>query len=445
MPFLIEAGFTTGATLDPDYLILDDPVAGLLDDGQLLAPDDLTTDLSTDRLGAQRTMQFVIDRGATQQAGALVDYTAATMSLTLRDDQGDLDPYTIGTPIPGSLIRFSFVWGGDVYPLFTGFIDSWLPEHRYPDQAVVQVTATDALGQLAGYKRGEVAAVGAGEDTGARLNRILDSIGWPAGERNIAAGASTLMATTLAGDPLTEIQQSVRSEVGEFYADAPGRPTFRSRRGLYLDDRSVTVQATFGSDPTAGELPFVGTLGLSYDKSEMVNVVRAARAVDDAIVYEVGDDVSRNRYLDKAQEQTDLLLTDDAEVLGWAQYVLARDSQPKLRFTDVTIDVRTDEALMYPQALNRWLGDRIAVVRRPPGLASGGFYPSATTYPGPAVFPGRGGPDTHEVHIRGLRHAFTAPNQWTTTWEVEPADLLNLFILDDPIHGLLDADNVLIW
>lgn len=446
MPFLLEVGFTTGATTGSEYFILDDPNQGLLDSGNLIADAATMTDLSVDSDGRQRVMAFSLTRGSSQQAGALVDYTAGTLSLSLRDDNGDLEPLTIAEPIPGSRIRFSYVWAGVVYPLFAGTIDSWLPEQRAPSHVVVVVTATDALARLAGYNRGEGVPVGEGEDTGARINRILDSIGWSAGDRNIGTGASTLMATTLSGAPLSEIQQAARSEVGEFYADAQGRPTFRSRVGLYSDARSTTVQATFGTGRSFGELPFVGSLGLSYDRTELVNVVRAARQVDEAVVIEVVDEVSRNRYLDQAHEQTDLLLQSDDEVRQWAQYVLARDAQPKLRFTDMSVDVRADEAALYPQVLGRELGDRIAVIRRPSGLGGGlSLYPAASLYPATSLYPGAGGADRHEVHIRGIRHDFAAPNALVTTWELEPADLITAMILDDPVRGLLDAGNTLNW
>jgi hypothetical protein len=158
-------------------------------------------------------------------------------------------------------------------------------------------------------------------------------------------------------------------------------------------------------------------LGLSYDRA-LINLVRASRP--SGTVYEIGDAVSRSRYRDKAEEQLNLVLNDDAQVQSWASYVLARDSVPKLRFTDITIDVRANEAVLYPQVLTRDFGDRIAVVRRPPGVT-----------------------DSREAYIRGIHHSFIAPLEFKTRWELEPAVLGSPFILDDAVHGLLD-NNVLI-
>ena len=417
MTFVVQVGLTTGADVDPTYLRLDDPVAGLLD-SHVLAPPDVSMDLSVDSNGQQRVMTLDIDRSSTQGAGALVEYAAGTLTLTLRDDDGDLDPANIIEPIPGVWISVAKIFAGTVYPLFSGTIDSWLPEHRYPDQAVVAITASDQLGSFAGYDRGAVTPAGAGATSGARINAVLDGIGWPAGARSIDTGTVTLAATDFSGNALDEMRNVATAEVGDLWATADGKIRFRSRYGLYTATASRTVQGTFGSH--TGELPWAGQLGLSYDRSTLINVIRASRP--GGAVTEVGDEVSRSRYRDKAHEQLDLVLNDDTQVATWATYVLARDSVPKLRFTDVVIDPRADEAVLYPQVLTRDFGDRIAVVRRPPGVSS----------------------DTRECYIRGVHHSFQAPTAWQTTWELEPAVLGDPFILDDPTYGLLDSTNVLI-
>jgi hypothetical protein len=417
---LVEVGLSTGAGVSSTYLRLNDPVSGLLDTG-VLAPDDLFTDLSLDANGFSRVLAFEIDRSSTQGAGVLVEYAAGTLTLSLRDDNGDLDPTSIAEPIPGAAIRLSKVWGGDVYPLFAGTIDSWLPEQRYPDQAVLVITATDLLESVGGYERGESAPVGAADNSGARVSRVLDQIGWPAGQRDIDTGVVTLAATTLAGNALDELRNVARAEAGEVWATPAGLIRFRNRYGLYASPASATVQATFGSNAAGGELPFVGSLGISYDRSSLVNFVRASRT--GGTVYEVGDESSRSRYHDKGIEQLDLILNTDDDVAAWAQYVLARDSLPKMRFTDVTVDARANEDLLYPQVLGRDFGDRIAVVRRPPGVAA----------------------DTREAYIRGIHHSFVAPTTWQTKWELEPAVSGSPFFLDDAVHGLLDSANVLIY
>jgi hypothetical protein len=416
--FIVKVAFTAGAGVDPSYLRLDDPVAGLLD-VQVIAPDGLFTDISADANGVQRVMSLSVDRSSTQGAGALVEYAAGNLSLTLRDDNGDLDPVNIAEPIPGIAIEVSKVFAGTAYPLFTGTIDAWEPQHLYPDQAVVQIAATDNLGAVGGYDPAEQTASGLGDLSGARVNDILDLIGWPAGQRVIDAGTVTLAASTFDGNALDQLRDVAQAEVGQLWARPDGRIRFRDRYDLYTASASLNVQGTFGSG--AGELPWAGQLGISYSKANLINLVRAILE-GDTTVYESSDNVSRSRYGDHAPPQFSLPLETGSEVAAWVDYVRARDSVPKLVFTDVTIDVRADEDSLYPQVLTRDFGDRIAVVRRPPGVAA----------------------DTREAWIRGIHHSFEAPLQWQTRWELEPATPGSPFILDDPVRGLLDS-NILIY
>lgn len=413
MTFIVRVAFEGGAGVDPSYLRLDDPVAGLLD-VQHLAPATLFTDVSTDSNGFQRVMSLSVDRSSTQGAGPLVEYAAGTLNMTLRDDDGDLDPVTIGEPIPGVDIQVSKIFGGVTYPLFTGTIDTWEPEHRYPDQAVIQVTATDNLGSVGGSNPGEQLSSGAGQVSGARIGAILDLIGWPAGQRVIDAGTATLQASTFDGNALDQLRDVTQAEAGQLWARADGKIRYRDRYSLYTSAASLNVQGTFGSGP--GELPWAGQLGISYSRANVINLVRATR--DGTTVFESSDDVSRSRYGDRSPGQFTLPLDTDAQVALWVDFVRARDSTPKMIFTDITIDVRADEDALYPVALTYDFGDRIAVVRRPPGVAV----------------------DTREAWIRGIHHAFEAPTAWQTRWELEPAGTDSPFFLDDAVRGLLDSN-----
>jgi hypothetical protein len=412
--FIVKVGLSTGVAIDPSWLRLDDPVAGLLDT-HVLAPDDVLTDVSNDSAGQPRVMSLTIDRSSTQGAGALVEYAAGTLSLTLRDNQGDLDPANIPEPIPGITITVAKQFGGTTYPLFGGTIDSWEPEHRYPNQAVVVITATDNLGKAQGYDFSPQTPSGAGQLTGARINAWLDLIGWPAGQRDIDAGTATLAVTDFEGNALDGMRDVAQAEVGQLWARPDGRIRFADRYSLYLD--GGTVMGTFGSGP--GELPWVGSLGVAYSKAGLVNLVRATR--DGVTIFESSDDESRSRYGDQAPPLFTLPLETDEQVSGWTDFVRARDGRPKLVFTSVTVDVRVNEASLYPQVLTRDFGDRIAVVRRPPGVAA----------------------DTREAWIRGIHHEFQAPTTFKTRWELEPASSASPLILDDPVRGLLDH-NVLI-
>lgn len=237
------SGPTTGTALH-----LDDPTRGRLDTATL-AGGDLFVDVTP------WVQRVATRRGATRADGPMLRYEGGAATIVLRNDDRRFDPTNLGGPYvvagetqvePMRAVRVRAVWEGVTYPLWRGYADDWRVEYDGPQSSVVTLTCVDALAVFASHERGESAAVGAGETTGARIGRILDSVGWPAGDREIAAGDSTVQATTLAGNALAELQVTADSEVGEFYVDASGHVVFRNRHALLGDPRSVLPAALFG-------------------------------------------------------------------------------------------------------------------------------------------------------------------------------------------------------
>lgn len=406
---LVDFGFLTGADISTDYLRIGHPIYGRIGTGKI-APNDLLSDYS------DRLMAMSVERTSTRSVGPLVEYNAGTATLELLNDDGALDPVNLAHPAPGVAVRIRQAHNGTTYPVYRGFVKSWVPEHRSPNHSVIVVTATDGFDRIAGYERGPSVAAGAGEDTGARLHRILDSVGWPASERDIATGDSTLQATTLEGDALDEAQRAVRAEVGEFYVDEVGNMFFRNRRGLLTEARSNTSQATFGLG--VGEIKYVDRLGVSYDDEQFVNLVRATRIGGVEQVAEDAD--SRSRYRDKPAGDQELMLETDTAAASWARYVLRQDALPQFRITSLTLDARLEpEHPVFAQALGRRMGDRITVVRRPPGVV-----------------------DSRELFIRSISHSWSSPDVWRTTWGLESASKYEFFVIGHPLLGRVGRNRI---
>lgn len=416
MTVLVDFGLLQGSEIDPDYLLVGHPTQGLIGTGEI-APDDVLVDYS------DRIMSMSVERTSTRRVGPVVEYNGGSATVVLLNDDGDLDPYTIeqaGLTAPGVVMRIRKIHNGTTYPVWRGFVDSWLPSHVHPDHATVTITGSDGFSRLAGYPRTAlVSPVGGGEDTGARLNRILDSVGWPAADRDIATGDSTLQATTMDGDALNEAQQAALNEIGEFYVNASGVMYFRNRHGMIEDTRSTTSQATFGTDTAGGELIYVDRPGLSYDRSQLVNSVTATREGGTAQVASDADSIGR--YGEYAHQET-LLLETDTAALGWAGFVLQQDRAPEFRFTSLTIDPRVDPDALYPQVLGREMGDRITVVRRPPG----------------------GIVDSREVFIRSIQHTWEPADRWKTVWGLQPADKFLFFVVGHASMGVI-GQNAIAW
>lgn len=400
---LVEVAFNIGAAT-AQYLTIGDPTRGIIGVGKI-APNDVGelggvwTDITAwVRSGSTK-------RGSSRVDSPVIKYEAGTATLTLDNSDRRFDPTHLHGPYvvsgrsqitPMRAVRIRAKWADTIYELFRGYADLWDISWSGPNYSECVLTATDGFKVLAGNSRAAVAAVGAGEDTGARINRILDSAGWSSGDRVIDTGDLTLQATTLEGDTLAELQLAADSEIGELYIDGGGRTVFRNRSAITEEERSAIAQAEFG-DGGGTELPYQ-ELNIANDDATLFNQVRVTIA--GGTEQTANDASSQATYLIRTFERSDLILQTDAAALAYARYILARTSEPELRFESIGIDPRRLPASLYPQVLGREFGDRISVVRRPPG---GGF------------------PIRRDVWIRGVEHTF-APKQWRTGWIFQQAD-----------------------
>jgi hypothetical protein len=311
-------------------------------------------------------------------------------------------------------VRMRAVWGGVSYPLFWGYADDWEPSYQGNDWTYVTLTATDPTKVMAGLDRGVSVAAGAGEDSGARVSRILDAAGWPTAERLISVGDTTLQATDLSGNTNTELQLVQDTELGEFYFDRTGRAVFRNRQAMLTEVRSTTSQATFGDGGYAatGEIPYADVKPSKRDAS-LVNRITAARAGGTEQVAQ--DAASIARYLTRSHQRMDLLMETDAAALAWANALLYQFGVPRYRFSRIEFNTPAPdiENAHWLQVLGRELADRITVTRRPVG---------------------GGDPIVKDAFVRGFEHASDGA-AWTSALILQAADRYSYFVIGDPVLG----------
>lgn len=342
------------------------------------------------------------------QSGSFTTASAATASLE------GLVTSTGGTLVkPMRPVRVRAIWNGTTYDLFRGYVDSWNIAWNGPNWSEVTVPCTDAFKIFGNIERTAVAATGSGETTGARLGRILNGIGWSASLRDIDTGDVVVQSTTLDGNALEEMLLVNETEVGELYMTGDGKVFFRDRSGVTDDARSNTSQATFGDqDP---ELRYK-EVTLSNDDTQLYNRIIATRV--GGTTQTADDTASQAEFLLRSYERSDLLFTTDGAALTYAQYVLSLSAQPELRFETLTIQPQRDEDDLFPQALNRLIGDRITVKRRPPG----------------------GGTIEQDCFIRGIEHRIS-PGQWETSWTLQSSAAAgSFFIIGNSVLGRLDRN-----
>lgn len=254
MPTLtVEIGFT--ATSSGDALVIGDEVRGIIGTATI-GEVGLLTDVS------EYVTSVTTRRGATRDDGPYLRYETGTATIRFRNDDRRFDPTNLGGPYvaggvtqvePMRLVQIRVTWEGRTYPVWRGVTDEWTVGYDGPDSSWAQVTCFDALGVFAAHDRAAVGAVGAGDNAGQRISRILNAISWPAGDRLVASGDETVQATTLAGNTLTELLLTTDTELGELWVDAQGRARFRSRSASYSDPWSRWAVAHFGDEPADGD------------------------------------------------------------------------------------------------------------------------------------------------------------------------------------------------
>jgi hypothetical protein len=342
-----------------------------------------------------------------------------TGALTLRivDQNGDFNPQNGTGPYAGLLtpmkkVQISATYGGVTYPIFQGFITSYVttyPDDSAEELAMTTIQAVDAfrLAQLAQISN--VTGATAGNLSGTRVNQILDEIDWPATMRDVDAGLTTMQA-----DPgtnrtaLQALSTVASSEYGSLYVDATGSFVFQ--------DRSVTA-GSIGGTPTV--FADNGT-GIAYfDATWILNdvlvfnkatITRAGGSPQVAL-----NQASIDKYFLHSYFLDNLLMETDAVALDYAQAYVASRAETSIRVDSIVLDLYTAN---YNTGIIAALGldffDPIKVITAQPG----------------------GSTLEKTLQIFGVKMNIT-PNSWKTTFTtLEP--VIDSLILNDAIYGTLD-------
>jgi hypothetical protein len=346
-----------------------------------------------------------------------------TGSLTLRivDQQGEFNPQNPTSPYAGLLdpmkkVQITATYAGVTYPIFSGFITSYVttyPREASEDVAITTIQAVDAfrLAQLAQIST--VTGASAGDLSGTRVNQLLDTISWPATARDIDAGLTTLQA-----DPgtnrtaLSALFTVSDSEYGALYVDASGNFVFQ--------DRSVTV-SSIGATPIL--FADNGT-GIEYfDASWILNdvlVFNKATITRSGGTEQVAlNQASIDKYFLHSYFLNNLLMQTDAVALDYARAYVASRAETTIRCDAITLDLYTPNYTTgVIAALDLEFFDPIKVI---------------TTQPGGSTI-------EKTLQIFGTRNKIT-PNSWKTTFTtLEP--VIDGFIIGNVDYGVL-GQNVL--
>jgi hypothetical protein len=282
---------------------------------------------------------------------------AATSVTRLRDPDGAFDSTNLGSPYspnvrPMRRMRVRATWEGVTYDRFNGYIESW-PRSWTPGPAgvaYVEVHAVDAFKVLA---LANVNTTRSAEKSGTRVGAILDAIGWPAADRAIDTGLSTVQGVTLTDErALTHLQLVESTEGGILFVSRDGKVTFLDRT------KPVTV-ALDAANLTWGdsglEKDYVD-LTTSFDDSQIWNDVKVTSPGHaDGVA---SDATSQARYFKRTRVES-TIHQDANEQQSKAEYLVARFSEPALRVTSLDLGSARGQNIQWPHVLGRELHDKV--------------------------------------------------------------------------------------
>lgn len=387
--------------------ILNDPAAGVLGSGTLASS--ATSGLIVDY--SAQTTQIAIRRGR----DLLTDtYNAGTSTVRILDPDGDFNPQNTSSPIYGYLkplrkIQISATYGGTAYYLFSGYTSEY--RYTYPtgqEIGYVTITSYDA------FKIFNLAAISTvtgavnGQDTGTRLDKILDEINWPSSLRNIDIGDTICQADPANSRVALSAMRTVElSELGAFYMAPDGVATFKSR--------STTQESVFGTptvfNQTTG-IPYAN-LKFAFDDKLIINQANMQRI--GGTVQSYTDATSVDTYFLHSTSAQNLLMQTDADVMSMAATYVSSRKDTSIRIDSMTLDLMTPNYTAgITAALDLDYFDVVTITNIQPN----------------------GDPITKTIQIQGVSHDITA-NTWVSTFTTMEPITDPSFILNNSTYGII--------
>jgi hypothetical protein len=252
------------------------------------------------------------------------------------------------------------------------------------------------------------------ESAGARINHILDAIGWATADRDIDTGSASVIAGVPGGTGLGHIELVTETEGGRFYVAPNGKPTFRGRTYPILNTRARTSQASFSDDGTTGTIPYVPPFDPHLDDLDTWTRASVARINGSPQLYDTTPGSNAVRTLAKSG----LLMADDRDARAMAQYLANLHKTSRVRVRTLAF-LPQKSALGWAAALGLQQWDRITVKRSPGG--------------GGAAW-------TSDWLIEGIEHDCQGAGEfWTTRLALSPADPSTYFIVGSSLIGGADV------
>ncbi|CAB4186029.1 hypothetical protein UFOVP1142_6 [uncultured Caudovirales phage] len=402
--------FSSGASFGQTFII----GQGILGTNILADGSSVIVDVS-DQLD---TIQTTRGRNA-----AADQFQAGTLTMRIVDQNGDFNPQNTSSPYYGLLspmrkVQITATYSGTTYPIFSGYITGYntITPKYVGDVVYTTITAIDGMRLLSNALVTTIIGAVAGEDTGTRVGRILDQVGWPTSLRSIQTGDTTCQA-----DPgsqrsaLAAIQVCQTTEYGAFYIDPNGIATFKNRS--YCTSSPNNTPTVFNDN--GSNIPYYNAMWLLND-AQVVN--QAAITATGLATQTAISSSSIAKYFVHSYTQNDLLMQDTSTALNYALAYVASRAETTIRCDAMTLD------LYYPSynsgiiaALDLDYFDPVSITTTQPAAAGTSSI-------------------TKNLQVFGVQHSISV-NSWKTTFTtLEP--IIDGFIIGSSLYGVLGTNTL---
>lgn len=326
----VSFDFTSGATFGIAFT-LGDPEYGKLGVGTLASTTtpEPTVDLTPN------VRQISIKRGRNIMRDT---FEAGSATVRVIDPNGSFNPQNVNSPYFGFLtplrkLRISATVGGVGYFLFSGYTTDY--KYTYPqgqEIGYVDIMCSDAfrLMQQAGITT--VASATAGQDTGTRIDKILDQVSWPTSMRSIDTGNTTCVVDPgTSRTALDALKNAEFSEQGAFFINDEGTAVFLNRTNVIkkYGDAPIVFNQT-------GGIPY-SNLTFAFDDKLIINSAGMTRVGGTQQVSE--DSASIAKYFPHQLNENNLVAQTDADTLNIAKIYVATRKETTIRIDAMTVDL----------------------------------------------------------------------------------------------------------
>jgi hypothetical protein len=204
-----------------------------------------------------------------------------------------------------------------------------------------------------------------GERSGARIGRVLDEIGWPAGDRDIGDGDTVHGPYVPSRQSAMKYMRDVETaEDGYLFLDGQGRVVLRDRQWQWTQ----TVSVAFSDTPAGAEIDYTD---IEIDANSIAAIRTSVSASYDDDGYLFSEDAAARQAYGPAREPLSTpTIESAAQARALTAYKLRAMKDPQTRITGLTHTPRILNATAWPKILGLMVGARVTVERHPQAVGS---------------------------------------------------------------------------